>query len=68
MKKTTGSQHICCYECVSCPENHYSNQTGNTATTVSQTPGLFLLNWFFSVHNLYFFIWKNKKASHDPID
>uniref|UniRef100_A0A8C6QG15 G-protein coupled receptor family C group 6 member A n=1 Tax=Nannospalax galili TaxID=1026970 RepID=A0A8C6QG15_NANGA len=27
MKKTTGSQHICCYECVSCPENHYSNQT-----------------------------------------
>ncbi|KAM4816926.1 G-protein coupled receptor family C group 6 member A isoform X2 [Urocitellus parryii] len=27
MKKTTRSQHICCYECVSCPENHYSNQT-----------------------------------------
>ncbi|XP_025858081.2 G-protein coupled receptor family C group 6 member A isoform X1 [Vulpes vulpes] len=27
MKKTTRSQHICCYECVDCPENHYSNQT-----------------------------------------
>ncbi|XP_057596040.1 G-protein coupled receptor family C group 6 member A isoform X3 [Hippopotamus amphibius kiboko] len=27
MKKTTKSQHICCYECVNCPENHYSNQT-----------------------------------------
>ncbi|XP_068933089.1 G-protein coupled receptor family C group 6 member A [Petaurus breviceps papuanus] len=27
MKKTTQSQHTCCYECVSCPENHYSNQT-----------------------------------------
>ncbi|XP_051849303.1 G-protein coupled receptor family C group 6 member A [Antechinus flavipes] len=27
MKKTTQSRHTCCYECVSCPENHYSNQT-----------------------------------------
>ncbi|XP_016054220.1 PREDICTED: G-protein coupled receptor family C group 6 member A isoform X2 [Miniopterus natalensis] len=27
MKKTMRSQHICCYECVNCPENHYSNQT-----------------------------------------
>ncbi|XP_022359834.1 G-protein coupled receptor family C group 6 member A isoform X2 [Enhydra lutris kenyoni] len=27
MKKTTRNQHICCYECVNCPENHYSNQT-----------------------------------------
>ncbi|KAM9059826.1 LOW QUALITY PROTEIN: G-protein coupled receptor family C group 6 member A [Megaptera novaeangliae] len=27
MKKTTKSQHICCYECVNCPENNYSNQT-----------------------------------------
>uniref|UniRef100_A0A2K6CIJ2 G-protein coupled receptor family C group 6 member A n=1 Tax=Macaca nemestrina TaxID=9545 RepID=A0A2K6CIJ2_MACNE len=27
MKKTTRSQHICCYECENCPENHYSNQT-----------------------------------------
>ncbi|KAG8510941.1 G-protein coupled receptor family C group 6 member A [Galemys pyrenaicus] len=27
MKKTTKSQHICCYECVNCPENHYTNQT-----------------------------------------
>nr|XP_034380590.1 G-protein coupled receptor family C group 6 member A isoform X3 [Arvicanthis niloticus] len=27
MKKATGSQHSCCYECVSCPENHYSNAT-----------------------------------------
>nr|XP_021516218.1 G-protein coupled receptor family C group 6 member A isoform X3 [Meriones unguiculatus] len=27
MKKATRSQHTCCYECVSCPENHYSNQT-----------------------------------------
>ncbi|XP_012789398.2 G-protein coupled receptor family C group 6 member A isoform X2 [Sorex araneus] len=27
MKKTTKSQHICCYDCVNCPENHYSNQT-----------------------------------------
>ncbi|XP_036104765.1 G-protein coupled receptor family C group 6 member A isoform X3 [Molossus molossus] len=27
MKKTTRSQHICCYECVNCPENHYSNHT-----------------------------------------
>ncbi|XP_031203288.1 G-protein coupled receptor family C group 6 member A isoform X3 [Mastomys coucha] len=27
MKKATGSQHNCCYECVSCPENHYSNET-----------------------------------------
>ncbi|XP_007521092.1 G-protein coupled receptor family C group 6 member A isoform X2 [Erinaceus europaeus] len=27
MKKTTKSQHICCYECVNCPENHFSNQS-----------------------------------------
>ncbi|ELW48815.1 G-protein coupled receptor family C group 6 member A [Tupaia chinensis] len=27
MKKATKSQHSCCYECVNCPENHYSNQT-----------------------------------------
>ncbi|XP_004673856.1 PREDICTED: G-protein coupled receptor family C group 6 member A isoform X1 [Condylura cristata] len=27
MKKTTRSQHVCCYECVNCPENHYTNQT-----------------------------------------
>ncbi|XP_012315821.2 G-protein coupled receptor family C group 6 member A isoform X3 [Aotus nancymaae] len=27
MKKTTRSQHICCYECENCPENHYSNKT-----------------------------------------
>ncbi|XP_032745049.1 G-protein coupled receptor family C group 6 member A [Rattus rattus] len=27
MKKATGSQHSCCYECVNCPENHYSNET-----------------------------------------
>ncbi|XP_009895699.2 G-protein coupled receptor family C group 6 member A [Dryobates pubescens] len=27
MKKVTESPHICCYECVYCPENHYSNQT-----------------------------------------
>ncbi|XP_025238164.1 G-protein coupled receptor family C group 6 member A [Theropithecus gelada] len=27
MKKTTRSQHICCYECENCPENYYSNQT-----------------------------------------
>ncbi|XP_012888265.1 PREDICTED: G-protein coupled receptor family C group 6 member A isoform X1 [Dipodomys ordii] len=27
MKRTTRSQHTCCYECASCPENHYSNQT-----------------------------------------
>lgn len=28
MKKVTESPHTCCYECVYCPENHYSNQTG----------------------------------------
>ncbi|NWU99873.1 GPC6A protein, partial [Upupa epops] len=27
MKKVTESPHTCCYECVHCPENHYSNQT-----------------------------------------
>ncbi|NXH19806.1 GPC6A protein, partial [Bucco capensis] len=27
MKKITGSPHTCCYDCVYCPENHYSNQT-----------------------------------------
>ncbi|XP_069092699.1 G-protein coupled receptor family C group 6 member A-like [Pleurodeles waltl] len=27
MKKTSESQHTCCYECVTCPENHYSDQT-----------------------------------------
>ncbi|XP_035394549.1 G-protein coupled receptor family C group 6 member A [Cygnus atratus] len=27
MKKVTESPHTCCYECVYCPENHYSNQT-----------------------------------------
>ncbi|KAM8953370.1 G-protein coupled receptor family C group 6 member A [Pelodytes ibericus] len=26
MKKTSASQHTCCYECVSCPENHYTNK------------------------------------------
>ncbi|XP_018419134.1 PREDICTED: G-protein coupled receptor family C group 6 member A-like isoform X3 [Nanorana parkeri] len=25
MKKTSASQHTCCYECVACPENHYTN-------------------------------------------
>ncbi|XP_068135566.1 G-protein coupled receptor family C group 6 member A [Hyperolius riggenbachi] len=25
MKKTSVSQHTCCYECVACPENHYTN-------------------------------------------
>ncbi|KAF6364494.1 hypothetical protein mRhiFer1_005979 [Rhinolophus ferrumequinum] len=32
MKKTTRSQHICCHECVNCPENHYSNQTACCTT------------------------------------
>ncbi|XP_017933324.2 G-protein coupled receptor family C group 6 member A isoform X2 [Manacus vitellinus] len=27
VKKVTESPHTCCYECVYCPENHYSNQT-----------------------------------------
>ncbi|NWH69750.1 GPC6A protein, partial [Piaya cayana] len=27
MKKIIQSPHTCCYECVYCPENHYSNQT-----------------------------------------
>ncbi|XP_019375771.1 PREDICTED: G-protein coupled receptor family C group 6 member A [Gavialis gangeticus] len=27
VKKVTASPHTCCYECVYCPENHYSNQT-----------------------------------------
>ncbi|NXL85822.1 GPC6A protein, partial [Alectura lathami] len=27
MKKVTESPHTCCYECVYCPENHYSNRT-----------------------------------------
>ncbi|XP_053316268.1 G-protein coupled receptor family C group 6 member A [Spea bombifrons] len=26
MKKTSASLHTCCYECVSCPENHYTNK------------------------------------------
>ncbi|XP_004422445.1 PREDICTED: G-protein coupled receptor family C group 6 member A [Ceratotherium simum simum] len=45
MKKTTRSQHICCYECVNCPENHYSNQTGNYShyDMYSDTPEPFLL-------------------------
>ncbi|XP_075720361.1 G-protein coupled receptor family C group 6 member A-like [Rhinoderma darwinii] len=25
MKKTSASQHTCCYECVACPENHYTS-------------------------------------------
>ncbi|KAM9316652.1 G-protein coupled receptor family C group 6 member A-like [Gastrophryne carolinensis] len=25
MKKTSASQHTCCYECVVCPENHYTD-------------------------------------------
>uniref|UniRef100_A0A8D0HFH4 G-protein coupled receptor family C group 6 member A n=1 Tax=Sphenodon punctatus TaxID=8508 RepID=A0A8D0HFH4_SPHPU len=27
MKKVSASPHTCCYECVSCPENHYTNQS-----------------------------------------
>ncbi|XP_017594962.1 PREDICTED: G-protein coupled receptor family C group 6 member A isoform X3 [Corvus brachyrhynchos] len=27
VKKVTESPHTCCYECIYCPENHYSNQT-----------------------------------------
>ncbi|XP_029452304.1 G-protein coupled receptor family C group 6 member A-like [Rhinatrema bivittatum] len=27
MKKTSTSQHTCCYECVTCPENHYTNES-----------------------------------------
>ncbi|KPP78112.1 G-protein coupled receptor family C group 6 member A-like, partial [Scleropages formosus] len=26
-KKTTEGQHTCCYECVNCTENHFSNKT-----------------------------------------
>ncbi|XP_075194429.1 G-protein coupled receptor family C group 6 member A [Anomaloglossus baeobatrachus] len=26
MKKTSASQHTCCYECVACPENHFTNK------------------------------------------
>ncbi|XP_040282779.1 G-protein coupled receptor family C group 6 member A-like [Bufo bufo] len=27
MKKTSASQHTCCYECVACPENHYTRES-----------------------------------------
>nr|XP_033794296.1 G-protein coupled receptor family C group 6 member A [Geotrypetes seraphini] len=27
MKKTSTSPHTCCYDCVICPENHYTNET-----------------------------------------
>ncbi|XP_038252102.1 G-protein coupled receptor family C group 6 member A isoform X2 [Dermochelys coriacea] len=27
MKKVSASPHTCCYECVNCPEDHYTNQT-----------------------------------------
>ncbi|KAL2084844.1 hypothetical protein ACEWY4_020362 [Coilia grayii] len=27
VKKTVEGQHTCCYECIACPENHYSNHT-----------------------------------------
>ncbi|XP_077145634.1 G-protein coupled receptor family C group 6 member A-like [Ranitomeya variabilis] len=27
MKKTSASQHTCCYECVTCPENHYTSMS-----------------------------------------
>ncbi|XP_071995642.1 G-protein coupled receptor family C group 6 member A-like isoform X2 [Engystomops pustulosus] len=27
MKKTSASQHTCCYECVACPENHYTSHS-----------------------------------------
>lgn len=27
-KKTADGQHTCCYECIKCPDNHYSNSTG----------------------------------------
>lgn len=65
MKKTTRSQHICCYECVNCPENHYSNQTGNYRhhSRYSETPGPFLLGRFFFLHESFFFFIK-KKAFH----
>ncbi|MEE6476105.1 hypothetical protein FKM82_010975 [Ascaphus truei] len=26
MKKTSASLHTCCYDCVNCPENHYTNK------------------------------------------
>lgn len=29
-KKTAEGQHICCYECINCTENYYSNMTGKT--------------------------------------
>lgn len=29
-KKTAEGQHTCCYECVNCTENYYSNRTGKT--------------------------------------
>lgn len=29
-KKTVRGQHICCYECINCTENYYSNGTGKT--------------------------------------
>ncbi|XP_013910968.1 PREDICTED: G-protein coupled receptor family C group 6 member A isoform X2 [Thamnophis sirtalis] len=27
VKKVSASPHTCCYECISCPENYYTNQT-----------------------------------------
>lgn len=29
-KKTTEGQHTCCYECMNCTENYFSNSTGKT--------------------------------------
>ncbi|XP_073703871.1 G-protein coupled receptor family C group 6 member A [Garra rufa] len=36
-KKTAEGQHTCCYECLSCAENHYSNHTDADACSKCDT-------------------------------
>lgn len=56
MKKITKSQHICCYECANCPENHYSNQTGNYThyNMYTDTPDPCLIGQFFYMKSILF--------------
>ncbi|KAF7646830.1 hypothetical protein LDENG_00181820 [Lucifuga dentata] len=45
-KKTVEGQHTCCYECINCTENYYSNATGKMSSTHTRQPAVtFTPDW-----------------------
>lgn len=48
-KKTVRGQHICCYECINCTENYYSNVTGKTPLYTYCSPCTCTFNFAFKL-------------------